>query len=90
MTDRKMSVDVHATEGLGGGLKQEWLSGEDGDDVDFILCSGAGFGNPHLELRVTVDGVTVREHIDVRELVPHWVDHIVYQVRFRDKENADV
>jgi hypothetical protein len=61
-------------------LRQEWVSGE-GDGVEFDLTCGAGLGAPLMSLRVTVDGQSVTETVNIIAGLTAWVTRIADEIR---------
>jgi hypothetical protein len=59
------------------GFRQLWSDGTYGD-LEFEVSSGAGLGSPWLTLLVKRDGATIaQEVVNLRELVPAWLDAVV-------------
>lgn len=78
MTELNVGAARHENT-LFAGLRQEWLTGEDpASGAEFSLTSGAGLGSPYLMLSVRMpDGETIREAVDVRDLVTQWVSQVL-------------
>ncbi|MEY4081678.1 MAG: hypothetical protein RL430_2108 [Actinomycetota bacterium] len=79
---RTLSVETHTLPpSTILGFRAGWISG-DGNGVSFELDSTAGFGGSTLSLTVKFeDGARVTETIDMREVMPAWVDAIVAEHR---------
>ncbi len=61
-------------------LRQEWVSGGD-SQVDFDLTCGAGLGAPLMSLRVTVDGQSITETVNIVDGLTVWVDRLADELR---------
>lgn len=60
------------------GLRQDWVSGENGRGVTFDLTCGAGLGSPYMTLAVHFpDGSTVHEVANVAPMITEMVSRIV-------------
>ena len=63
-------------------LSVNWIDGESSDgEVVFNLTAGAGVGSPYMTLNVKVDGKSMNEYVDVRDLLTDWVERIVAEMR---------
>lgn len=63
--------------GLGGGLRQEWVSGE-GNGIKFSLDTGTGLGNPLMTLCVERKGGKVEYFTaDIRPMLRAVLDKVV-------------
>lgn len=62
--------------GMGGGFRQEWLSGE-GNGIKFQLDSGAGLGNPLFTLSIQRKGKSYDYTADIRPMVKNLLSEIV-------------
>lgn len=73
---------------IAAGFRVDWVSG-DNDDVTFQLCAGAGFGSPYMVLTVKLDGRDVQEVVDMRDVLPAWVNAVVARERAEVSEEVD-
>lgn len=74
MHARKVESSIEA------GFRVQWLSGES-DDVKAELCAGAGFGSPYMTLSLDIGDKHVEEVVDMRDVLPRWVDAVVARER---------
>lgn len=63
-------------EGMGGGFRQEWLSGE-GNGIKFTLDSGAGLGNPLFTLNVERKKKSYYYTADIRPMIQKLLADVV-------------
>lgn len=61
---------------LFAGLRQEWISGDDGHGTSFDLTVGAGLGSPYMVMRFEQDGATTYEVVDFRAVADAWATSI--------------
>lgn len=71
-----VSLTFEPMVGIGGGFRQEWLSG-DGNGIKFNLDCGAGLGNPLFTLAVERKGKSHYYTADIRPMIQKLLAQVV-------------